>query len=96
MKDDWAFDNPDNCAVITLVHILDGSTPILHVTHDEDDGGWQFLDGDNVTVANAMVVSLRRMADHDPTIKQLANLPVGWYAVRSAVGQPWERHPSTP
>ena len=96
MQDDWPFNTLEDCAVITLVHILDGSMPILYVTHDEDDGGWQFLDGGNVTAANAMVVSRRRMADHDPTIKQLANLPVGWYAVRRAVGQPWERHPSTP
>ncbi|MGD1944362.1 MAG: hypothetical protein ACFB0G_23950 [Leptolyngbyaceae cyanobacterium] len=96
MENDWPFDSPENCAVITLAQIMEGSTPILYVTRDEDDGGWQFLDGGNVTEENAMVVSLRRIADYDPTIKQLANLPVGWYAVRSAIDKPWKRNPSMP
>jgi len=43
--DDWPFDQLPNCAVITLRRIVFGSAPILHVTHDRDDHGWQFLDG---------------------------------------------------
>ncbi|KAA5538877.1 hypothetical protein FYK55_25915 [Roseiconus nitratireducens] len=73
---------------------MDGTNPSLHVTHDEDDGGWQFLDGGDATLENAMVVSLRNVTDHDPTIKQLADLPLGWHAVRDAVGQPWQRNRS--
>ena len=34
---------PPNCAVITLRQIIEGDAPILLVTHDMDDHGWQFL-----------------------------------------------------
>ena len=95
MEDDWPFDSPENLAVITLDRIMDGTNPILYVTHDEDDGGWQFLDGGDVIEENAMVVSLRNVTDHDPTIKHLADLPLGWHAVRGAVGKPWRRTPIT-
>ena len=93
MKCDWPFDDPENQAGITLDRIMIGNNPILYVTHDADDGGWQFLDGGDVSEEDAMVVSLRQITDHDATIKQLADLPRGWYAVRDAVGQPWSRHP---
>jgi hypothetical protein len=41
--DDWPFDQPPNCAVITQRHITHGATPILHVGHDSEDDRWQFL-----------------------------------------------------
>ena len=41
--DEWPFESPRNLAVITLDRIMDGRNPILYVSHDEDDGGWQFL-----------------------------------------------------
>jgi|RhiMetdeSRZDD1v2_1073273.scaffolds.fasta_scaffold342507_2 hypothetical protein len=27
----------------------------------------------------------------DPTVQELADLPLGWYAWRNAVGEPWQR-----
>lgn len=44
---DWPFDQPPNCAVITQRQIVDGSQPILRVSHDEEDDGWQFLTGED-------------------------------------------------
>lgn len=38
-------DELPNTATITCRHIIDGSLPILYVSHDEDDGMWQFLCG---------------------------------------------------
>jgi hypothetical protein len=34
--------------------------------------------------------------DHDPSLGELADLPIGWYAERTKVGEPWARklHPS--
>jgi hypothetical protein len=29
--------------------------------------------------------------DHDPSLGELADLPVGWYAERTKVGEPWVR-----
>ena len=45
MADDWPFTDPENLAVFTLARVVRGESPILRVTHDEDDGGWQFTDG---------------------------------------------------
>ncbi len=37
-------DAPDT-AVITCCHVTDDGAPVLYVSHDEDDGMWQFLCG---------------------------------------------------
>lgn len=39
MSADWFFDDPPNIAVITTRQILELGYPILHVTHDAEDGG---------------------------------------------------------
>ena len=96
MENDWPFDSPENLAVITLDRIMDGSKPILYVSHDHDDGGWQFLDDGDVTEENARVVSLRSITDRDSTIKQLADLPIGWHAVRVSVKARWIRKQNSP
>jgi hypothetical protein len=46
-EQDWPFDQPPDAAAITLRAVLDGA-PILLVSHDADDDGWQFLDGSEV------------------------------------------------
>jgi hypothetical protein len=42
---DWPFEDPANTAAITTRLVLDDGAPILLVTHDLEDGGWQFLSG---------------------------------------------------
>jgi hypothetical protein len=91
MTDKWAFADPQNVAVITLRQIVDRAAPILFVTHDEEDGAWQFLDGQNVTVEDSVIVSLKHMTMLDPGISELADLPYGWQAHRQAQGEPWIR-----
>lgn len=87
---DWPFKEPESVAVITLARVVDGSQPILIVVHDED-GDWQFLDGGKVTEQDAATVSLKRVVDLEPAIKDLADLPLGWTAERAATDQPWKR-----
>ena len=41
------YDSPDTATIICC-HILERQTPILYVSHDEDDGMWQFLCGETV------------------------------------------------
>ena len=91
MIPDWPFEDSPNVAVITLRQILEGSAPILHVTHDEEDGGWQFLTGDPPDEADAKVVALSTIVRIDPSIVELADLPEGWVAVREATAAPWRR-----
>jgi hypothetical protein len=90
MPEHWPFEDPENLAVITLKRILAKERPILLVSHDED-GDWQFLDGQDVSEEDAAVVSLRKITMLDPGIIELADLPLGWRATRGSPNGLWAR-----
>ena len=90
-KDPWPFDQPRNCATLTMRQVLDGSEPILLVAHDADDHGWQFIGTSDASVADGRVVCLEKMVKLDPTVLDVADLPPGWQAVRDEVGGAWTR-----
>lgn len=94
MPADWPFTDPENLAVFTLKRIIRGESSILRVTHDEDDGGWQFLDGGVVAVEEASLVCLREITHIDASVLELSDLPIGWVAERAGPGQPWQRAPA--
>ena len=94
--DDWPFDQPPNCATFSLRQIVSGGEPLLHVTHDEEDHGWQFLGLADANLDDAVIVCLSHMLALDPTVREVADLPPGWHAWRQAVGEPWVREPSPP
>jgi hypothetical protein len=94
MTTPWPWDQPPNCAVITLRAIVENGAPILHVTHDLDDHGWQFLDGHDVKMEDALLVSLSEIVDLDPLIAKLADLPPGWRAWRRSTSDTWVREPN--
>ena len=87
----WRFADPEGTEVITLKRVLRGARAVLLVTHDEDDATWQFLDGEHVFEEDGILVCLGEMVQFDPSLSELADLPVGWYAWRTAAGQPWQR-----
>jgi hypothetical protein len=89
----WPFDQPENCAVITLRAIIFGGEPVLRVTHDADDHGWQFLGVGDADVADAAVVALSEIVARDPSLLQIADLPPGWGAWRSSLSAPCQRSP---
>ena len=88
---EWPFAQPRNCAVFSLREIVFGGTPILYVTHDENDEGWQFLTGEPVSKEDAVVVLLEEIVQLDPSILKLADLPPGWIATRQTADAAWER-----
>ncbi len=90
--DRWPFDDSQTLAVITLDRVINGAAYLSCVSHDGDDGGWQFLDDGDLTEDNAMIISLCEVAAYDSTIRELFDLPVGWYAVRDDLAQPWKRY----
>ena len=55
---DWPFDQAPNVAALTVRAILEGA-PILHVSHDADDEGWQFLDGRPPQLEDGRVIGMR-------------------------------------
>jgi hypothetical protein len=89
----WPFDDTPNTASITTRQVLQGA-PILLVTHDADDGSWQFLCGTTDDPADARVVGLGDMYKRDPTLAALADLPEGWQASRASAALPWQRRPA--
>jgi hypothetical protein len=94
IEDDWPFRDPRNVAVFTTAQVFRLRQPILHVSHDDDDGAWQFHTGaQQVSAEDAMVVALREVVAHDPSICELADLPCGWFAERDSIGSPWRRVP---
>ncbi len=92
-EEEWPFDEEYNLAVITTRQITQERQPILYVTHDEDDGGWQFHDGGTPGMEDAQIVSLHFITKIDPAVKELADLPLGWTAWRTEKGAVWQRAP---
>jgi hypothetical protein len=91
--DTFPFDEEPNVATITTVNVLNGD-PILLVTHDADDGGWQFLCGKTNDPGDGRIVGLDCIFEKDATVAEIADLPLGWAAWRDAVGSPWHRYES--
>lgn len=88
----WPFDQAANVAVITQKQIIFDHAPILMVTHDAEDHGWQFLNLTiPVTVASSSVVGLGEIVKLDPSLMEIADLPVGWRAKREKIGAKWVR-----
>src|SRR5256885_9210728 len=85
------FQDQPNAAAITNACVLRGAHPIRLVTHDADDGGWQFLCGDATEPPEARVVRLGSILEMDSSLAELADLPLGWRAWRSAGGESWRR-----
>ena len=62
------------------------------MSHDEDDGAWQFL-GDSMSDGGGPIVScFHHPIDNDPSLSELADLPLGWAAERAKPGEPWTRY----
>ena len=89
--DPWPFDQPRNCAAFVTREVMDREEPILVVSHDSDDHGWQFIGSSDGTPENARIILLSEAVGLDPSVLQLADLPVGWHAWRDSPDDPWIR-----
>ena len=65
---DFPFYDAPNTATIICCHIIDDGKPILYVSHDEDDGMWQFLCGSTHDTDEARLVSLKEAFDLDNSV----------------------------
>jgi isopentenyldiphosphate isomerase len=88
----WPFEDPPNVAAFTTKRVVLDRRPIVRVTHDADDGAWQFHSDDVWRTEDAMLVALSKIVELDPSIRELADLPRGWDAVRTSPSNPWTRH----
>ena len=86
----FPFSEPENTAVITCCHIIDNGADILYVSHDAEDGMWQFLCGRTHTQEQARVVSLNEIFALDNTVSELADMPCGYIAQRKSKHSKWK------
>ena len=82
----WLFDDKKTTMVITTKRIINKLAPISIVTHDRDDGMWQFLDKGELTEEIAAIVSLEEIILLDESLMILYDLTLGWIAEKHSFG----------
>jgi hypothetical protein len=87
------FPNSLNTAVFTTRYILCDKKPILRVFHYEEDGAWEFLGHENHHDEDYRIISLEEIIAIDPTVLELSNMRIGYYAERKRKGDEWVIHP---
>ena len=87
----YGFNEKTNTMVITTKGILEKRKNILFISHDEDDGIWEFLDGVDVKEEDAAIVSIFEIVEIDPSINLISDLPMGWVAYRNDIESDWVR-----
>jgi hypothetical protein len=80
--------------VYSVRAIVFENAPILRVSHDLDDHGWQFLGSEAAMPTEAAVLALGEVVQLDPSVLEVADLPPGWYARRDSRSAPWHRFQS--
>ncbi|MDE6313782.1 MAG: hypothetical protein K2M46_09245 [Lachnospiraceae bacterium] len=86
----FPFEDAPNTATIICSHILEQKEPILYVSHDEDDGMWQFLCGEQHNEDEARIVSLYSVFMLDSSVADLAQMPCGYVAERKTKNSQWK------
>ncbi|WP_139163817.1 hypothetical protein [Desulfoluna spongiiphila] len=87
----WPFDQASNVTAITTRQVLEDGHPILRVTHYSDDHSWAFLCGTTDNTDDGRIVGMGTALQIDPSLRDIADLPVGWCALRKSVDSPWQR-----
>lgn len=91
-QQDWPFDDSPNVAVFTTKYVLEGKDWINYVSHDLDDGAWQFHgDSSPVSEEDARIVGLKEIVKRDSSVLELKDLPLGWCAWRETKVSEWQR-----
>lgn len=87
----WKFSDPPHTGVFISTAVHRGVETITYVSHDIEDGNWQFH-GDSMSGGDPPVyLCFHHVVDGDRSIEELADLPMGWCAGRQAPGFPWIR-----
>lgn len=81
---------PQDLGAVVMKTVLDGQRPALHVVHTPDNA-WAIADGlgDPNEPGACQVTHIWHVLATDPSLAELATLPVGFQADRDAPGRPW-------
>ena len=87
---------PLQLGVVVQRTVIERQEPAREVIHTEDNS---WLVGDGVNDPNppgaAIAFHMSHLLEADPTLGELATLPLGCIATRSGPGQPWAIGPHT-
>ena len=85
------FEDTLNTAVFTTKSVVKDKKEITYVTHDADDGAWQFFSSDDFDNYEevAMILSLDEIINIDITVLEIADLPLGYFATRPTSKDSW-------
>lgn len=88
----WPFDAPPNIATFAHQTVADGEKPVL-IFGRYPDGAFCAYTGEEVVDAEREItcVCLSHIVDIEPAVIELADLPIGWWAVRKSLDSPWVR-----
>jgi len=79
-----------NKPAITTKFIMGNSKEITYVKYD-DEGDWQFLSGDIVSEADAMVVSIAEILQKDSSLLSLPDIAEDEVFTRLNKNSPWQK-----
>jgi hypothetical protein len=87
-REPWPFAVPRTTAVLTVPAVLKGH-PLVYVANTPT--GWEALPdgGPYDALKDTCMVCLSCLVDRNPSLREVADLPVGWSAER--VGDAWVR-----
>ncbi len=91
VDEDWPFDQAPNVAAVSDKGVFQDGKPVLLVIHYSEDEDWAFLSGEPFAMERSMVVAMGEALRHDPTLRSIADLPLGWTAKRAHIGAEWVR-----
>jgi len=91
----WKFPDSPHTGVVISTAVHEGKEEVNFVCRSHEDGDWQFL-GDSMSDTGGVIVCFHHPIDKDPTLKELADLPIGWYAEREKPGASWIRRELPP
>ena len=87
--DTWPFSDPPTLAVITTREVLSRAASILLAAH-EPDGSWTFLDRDDWTQDDLVMICFEHIFEIEPELHPLLlRLPTGRALARDAPGGAW-------
>jgi hypothetical protein len=91
----WPFELPKNAAIFTVRHVLEENRPLVYVAHTES--GWDALPdgGPFDPIDDGCFICLACLVERNPSLVEVASLPLGWEAVRAPNGS-WESIPRAP
>lgn len=85
------FKESGNTAVFTTKYVVIDKKDITTVSHEKEDGAWQFFSDDPLDNFEDVVkvVGLGEIIKLDSTVLELADMPEGFTAKRKHKGDDW-------